>query len=151
MGVRIRKMQTRDREALDRMMHELWLIHAIKCRYISKSYVEAADAYREMRKKNKEILVAEAEGKAVGYAYLTVKRAESFFRFKRYLYLDEIFVDTAYRRGGVGLLLLREVKSIARKKGLPILARIYPFSKGMLGLSAKEGGEMLHSTFIFPK
>jgi GNAT superfamily N-acetyltransferase len=150
MQITIRAIQKRDYETVCEMMHALWRIHAIKSKYINKRYLEEYDAHKEIRKKNKEILVASADGNVAGYAYISIKKSEDFFKFKKYLYLDEIFVDGKYRGHGIGRKLLNEVKRVARRKKLLIFARIWPFSKQMLELSSEEGGELLHRTVIFP-
>lgn len=151
MQVDVRPIKKQDYEAVSDMMHELWRIHAAKSRHINGTYLEKHDARKELRKKGKIILVAEANCRAVGYAYLSIEKAEDYFNFKKYLYLDEILVSEGYRGRGVGRKLLEEVKRVSRRRGLPLLLRIWPFSKQMLNLSSEEGDELLYSTFIFPQ
>ena len=147
----IRKMQKQDYDKVCDMMHALLRLHAVKSKYISKKYLEKFDAHREIKGRNKEILVALVDGDVAGYAYLSIEKSEVFFKFKKYLYLIDIYVDEKYQGGGVGRKLMKEAKKMAKRKGLHMFTRIFPFSKQMLGLTSKEDGELLHSTFIFPK
>ncbi|MDE1868861.1 MAG: GNAT family N-acetyltransferase [Candidatus Micrarchaeota archaeon] len=127
----IRPMEDRDKATVSRMMHDLWRIHAAKSRYVSKRYLDNVNARKEMRKRNQIFIVAEADGKVVGYAHLSVSKFSNFFTFKKIIYLDEIYVSKRYRGIGVGKALLKETKRIAWKKDLHIMTTIWPFSTSM--------------------
>jgi ribosomal protein S18 acetylase RimI-like enzyme len=64
--------------------------------------------------------IAERDGAAIGYA-LAVHRdraAQAFLRARRWCEIDQIAVDPAHRRGGVGASLVEHVVADARASGL---------------------------------
>lgn len=59
------------------------------------------------------LLVAEADGMVIGYV---AARKESYFtRTYEWLYVDDLCVASAYRRQGIGSMLLAEVERYARE------------------------------------
>lgn len=68
----------------------------------------------------KEIVVAEFSGQICGFAVLNhITRPETPFMYERdFLDIDELAVDTGFRRRGVGKALLRFARSFAESQGI---------------------------------
>ncbi len=66
-------------------------------------------------RKTAEVLLAEYEGIAVGYALFF--HNFSTFKGKPGLYLEDLFVKEAYRGKGIGEGLFRQVARVARERG----------------------------------
>jgi GNAT superfamily N-acetyltransferase len=62
-----------------------------------------------------ECLLAELDGEPAGFALFF--HTYSTWRGRRGIWLEDLFVDPAQRRRGVGLTLLRRVAQIARERG----------------------------------
>ena len=67
----------------------------------------------------KEIVVAEQEGKICGFAVLNhIRRPENPFMYERdFLDIDEFCVDSACRRQGVASAMIEFIKNFAKEKG----------------------------------
>lgn len=66
-------------------------------------------------------LVAERDGRVVGYVLTqaTVRAATPLTVARSYLVVEELAVDPAVRRGGVGRALMDAAEALARRLGLP--------------------------------
>ena len=85
------------------------------------------------------VLVAEAEGEVVGFAYLTFMSAKSGWRFTRE---DTIYIDPEARGQGVGDLLLGALLEAARAIGVHlVVASITSTNVASLELHKKHGFE----------
>jgi GNAT superfamily N-acetyltransferase len=62
-----------------------------------------------------ECLVAEVDGQVVGFALFFTNF--STFRCRPGLYLEDLYVQTAHRRAGIGRALLRAVGRLAHQRG----------------------------------
>ena len=152
MNALIRKIKKDDYRGVSNMMHELCQMHAIKNEYFYGPLLKKYDALNyvrsNLRNKNRQILVAEIGQDLVGYAFISIEKAEDYFRFKKYLYLDEIFVRRGYRNKGIGGRLMNVVIKISKDKKAPILARIYPFNKNMRKFIGRLDGKLLYGTYV---
>jgi ribosomal protein S18 acetylase RimI-like enzyme len=75
---------------------------------------------RELRRKGAVILVAEDEGgKLLGYAYGTMEKRNWNELLDACGALNDIYVDAAARRGGVGRALLTAMMAALRARGAP--------------------------------
>jgi GNAT superfamily N-acetyltransferase len=151
----IRNIREEDFNEVANMRHQLWEIHGINSIYIDCDFLQELDAYEDLKRAIKDekliVLVIEVDGKLIGYSFLEERAAEDFFKFKKCLYLDEMFLKKEYRGVGIGGKMLKYIKEIAINKRYPvIISRIYPFSKAMRSLFEREGGEELYGTFILP-
>lgn len=61
------------------------------------------------------VLLAEADGEMVGYAFYLF--TYSTFLARPTLYLEDIFILPAFRRRGIGVRMLRALARIAKRKG----------------------------------
>ncbi len=79
-------------------------------------YSEEAFA-RLLAKPDEFIWIAEADGKAVGYAFALVQRARNNATFRDFnrFYIDDVCVSSACQRQGIGRLLMEECKQQARR------------------------------------
>lgn len=149
----IRNIREKDFNEVANMRHQLWEIHGINSIYINRDFLQELDAYEDLKRATRDekliALVIEVDGKLIGYSLLEEREAEKFFKFKKYLYLNEMFLKEEYRGVGLGRKMLKYIKEIAVAKQYPvIISRIYPFSKAMRSLFKKEGGEELYEIFI---
>lgn len=61
------------------------------------------------------VLIAEADGQAVGYAIYFFSYAS--FRARPKLYLEDLFVLPEHRRGGIGAQFFAQLRKVARRAG----------------------------------
>ena len=90
----------------------------------------------------KEIVVAEADGKVCGFAVLNhIVRPENPFMFERdYLDVDEFGVDEKERRRGIAAAMIRFIRDYARKQGFCRLElNMWEFNRGALAFYEAAG------------
>jgi GNAT superfamily N-acetyltransferase len=148
MPTEIRKPRKDEYADVSEMRHSLWRLHSDGSRHIDAKALAASDSYSDLKSRGTTVLVLTVDDKIAGYALITVKKAENFFNFERYLYLDEMFLKRGYRGMGLGYRLLATVLKESKRKRLPVIARIYPFSREMAKLFERNGGKVLHTSFI---
>ena len=91
---------------------------------------------------NKEIVVAEADGKVIGFAVLNhIVRPENPFMFVRdFLDIDEFAVDEACRRQGAASEMVRFIREYAKEKGCRRLElNMWSFNRGALAFYENAG------------
>ena len=91
---------------------------------------------------NKEIVVAEREGKVCGFAVLNhINRPENPFMFERdYLDVDEFGVDEESRRQGVASEMIRFIRDWAKEKGFSrVELNMWAFNRGALAFYEAAG------------
>jgi phosphinothricin acetyltransferase len=87
------------------------------------------------------VLVAEAEGTCVGFAYLSLMSDKSGWRFTRE---DTIYIDERYRGMGVGRVLLPALLAEAKRIGVRlVVASITSTNEASLALHARFGFEVM--------
>ena len=85
------------------------------------------------------VIVAEGEGEVVGFAYLTLMSQKSGWRFTRE---NTIHIDEAWRRRGVGRLLLAALLDEAKRVGARlVVASITSDNEASIALHAQFGFE----------
>src|SRR5215475_8735936 len=93
--------------------------------YFKPMTSEAArrEAESWLQQENAYILLAEIDGRAVGYAFLYVaaRPERDSVRARRVLYLDQITVAESCRGRGYGKALLDGVRGLARRLGIDII------------------------------
>jgi phosphinothricin acetyltransferase len=105
--------RVRLRDSTDADMREVHAIYAHHVLHGLASFEEVAPAEEELRARRKAVLelglpylVAEIEGVIAGYAYATLYRARSAYR---YSLEDSVYVREGAGRRGVGVALLTEL------------------------------------------
>ena len=91
---------------------------------------------------NKEIVVAELEGRVCGFAVLNhIVRPENPFMFERdFLDIDEFAVDEACRRRGVASAMVAFIRAWAKEKGYKRLElNMWEFNRGALAFYEAAG------------
>lgn len=91
---------------------------------------------------NKEIVVAELEGRVCGFAVLNhIVRPENPFMFERdFLDIDEFAVDEACRRRGVASAMVAFIRAWAKEKGYRRLElNMWEFNRGALAFYEAAG------------
>jgi len=150
--LKIRQISKGDINSVAKMRRLLWNLHISNCNFISAAFFRKYNAYAELRKgvtkSDTYVLLADVDGVIAGYALVVLKKAEDLFKFKKHMYLDELFVAERYRKTGVGRALFKYTNRLAKRKGIPLIAKIYPFNRSMRQLFKGEGGEELYGVFI---
>ena len=91
---------------------------------------------------NKEIVVAELEGRVCGFAVLNhIVRPENPFMYERdFLDIDEFAVDEACRRRGVASAMVAFIRAWAKEKGYKRLElNMWEFNSGALAFYEAAG------------
>ena len=89
-----------------------------------------------------DIVVAELDGKIVGFAVLHhIRKPENPFMFERdFLDIDEFCVDEACRRMGAASAMIEFIKTYARQKGFSRLElNMWEFNQGALAFYEAAG------------
>lgn len=110
----MRKMTERDREAFLRLSEEFYASPAVLCR-VPRAHHERA--FEELMRSDEyaECYLLERDGQAVGFVLL----AKTYSREAggMVLWIEELFVQPAYRSCGLGRECFREIEAYARERG----------------------------------
>ena len=101
-----------DADSIARLVRELAVYERLAHEVIS-----TADDFRQALSRpgsNVEVLLAELDGGAVGFALFF--QNFSTFVGRPGLYLEDIFIEPEYRRRGIGLAIFQELLQIARRR-----------------------------------
>jgi phosphinothricin acetyltransferase len=102
-------------------------------------------AWFRARNHDEPVIVAEADGRVLGFGYLTRYRGRRGYRFTRE---NTVFVDPAYHRRGIGRALLAALIERGRSLGLrTILAFIDRENHGSIALHRAFGYEQVGAEF----
>ncbi|MDD5171530.1 MAG: GNAT family N-acetyltransferase [Candidatus ainarchaeum sp.] len=82
-------------------------------------------ARKNMRSRNGLLLVAEEDGKIIGYSLNNIKSNVRLFKVKKYGYLSDIFVAKTHRKRGIGNAFLKAALGWFRKKRMRYAAIAY--------------------------
>jgi L-amino acid N-acyltransferase YncA len=86
------------------------------------------------------ILVAELDGRLVGFGYLSLFGGKPGYYYTRE---NTVFVDPAYQRRGIGQLLLDAIVEEARRVGAhTLIARIEASNEGSIEIHRRAGYEL---------
>lgn len=91
---------------------------------------------------NQDFLVCCDQGEIVGYILTRiVERQENpVQKVRKYLFIDQIDVKREYRRSGVGKLLIKSVRDIAKKRGLNlIILDVWNFNEDAVSFFRSQG------------
>ncbi|MEQ9109332.1 MAG: N-acetyltransferase family protein [Rhodospirillaceae bacterium] len=107
--------------------------------FVAPDYAEMLKRYKDLAKQNLPYLVAELDGKVVGYAYAGRYRTRPGYR---YTVEDSVYVDKDFLGRGIGRLLLSALIERATKLG-------YRQMISVIGDSANSASIALHSQLGF--
>ena len=122
--LRIRAAGSADLPAVSRLAGALVRLHHgwDAQRFMLVDRVEEGYAWwfeRELGNRDAVILVAEADGAVVGYAYGTVEERDWNALLERAGWVHDVFVDPAARNRGVGRALMQAVVAALEARGVP--------------------------------
>jgi GNAT superfamily N-acetyltransferase len=111
MNIKIRKSIKKDSKEVIRLIKELADFEKLDPPNASA----IRNLIKDMYSKNSpvKVLVAEAEGKLVGYAFYFF--TYSTFLAKKTLYLEDVYVSSDYRKSGIGKMFFKELVKAAKK------------------------------------
>ena len=117
-------------------MHVSWrpdLFEPTPERYDAQRFIEAVQ--------NRELYVAKLDDAIVGYVLLKIRHYDAPGLVRRkVMVLDEICVDNAFRRQGIGTAVMTDVKALARAFGCTDLQLgVYPQNDGAVTFYQKCG------------
>lgn len=133
----IRKSKLKDAEEISTLYLEIWKAHSslgefwlpnfasdkmktfgelIKKENIQKKLLK--DAKQTIKDNNSFLFVAEENNKILGYIYFYIEKNISWFKIKKYGFLDEICVSPKYRGKGIAKSLLSFVQKYLKNKGI---------------------------------
>ena len=131
-----------DREAVNAMARQ---VHALHVAWRPDIFEMTEQMYTVERFRSavadRQLYVAKLDGETVGYALLVVRSADRPGLVKRkVMLLEEICVDTQYRRQGIGRQMVEDVKALARAFGCTdIQLGVYPQNTAALALYESAG------------
>lgn len=141
MKVTIRTAGVADLTSVLSILNEVILNTTASYDYEPKSYEELSDWYQQKVKENVPLIVAECEGKVVGFGTYGSFRSKIGYRFT---VEHSIYVKPAYHGKGIGSRLLIELIDLARKNGLKnMIAGIDASNKGSIAFHEKHGFELV--------
>ena len=88
------------------------------------------------------VLVAETEeGRVVGYLFAVVRKNQNpVFSDFTSLYIDDLFVEKAYRRQSIAAALMKEAEALAARAGcLNITLNVWQFNEGAMAFYRSVG------------
>lgn len=153
LNVSIRRGTISDIPTIKPWLVDSWVMHArhepdlLEEKRMRESDIE--QYYRKgLKSRDCHFLVAEVDGKPVGFIRADVKQIASFFKHNKILYLDDLYVSKKFRRKGIARLLMLEAEKVAKTKGIKrIQARVYTFNRPTHKLLRSMGYDVPHSTW----
>jgi GNAT superfamily N-acetyltransferase len=111
MNIKIRKSVKKDAKEVIRLIKELADFEKLD----PPNPTAVRNLIKDMYSKNSpiKVLVAETEGRLIGYAFYFY--TYSTFLAKKTLYLEDVYVSADYRKSGVGKMFFNELKKAAKK------------------------------------
>ncbi len=75
-------------------------------------------AIKKIRSRNGRVVVAEEDGRMVGYALFFIKKGPPVYTKKIFGYISDLFVKRDFRKKGISSLFREEAIKFFRKKGI---------------------------------
>ncbi|MEK6983068.1 MAG: GNAT family N-acetyltransferase [Nanoarchaeota archaeon] len=108
-------------------------------------------AKKDIKKASNHILVADRNGKVIGFIEFFVKKNESCFKIKKYGYLNSATTDKHYRGKGIAKALTNGALKFLKKKGIKYAkTNVYDANKLAMKVWIKLGFKP-KSTFLMKK
>lgn len=158
--MKIRFGEKSDLPEVGKLLKSLWVMHAnnnpkfmdVKriegytekhmSKYLSSCFKKPTTSY---------LLIADEKSTIAGFLKIDIVDIQPFFKEKKVLYLDDIYVKEEFRGEGVAKLLQEEALRIAKEKKIKMLkARIYTFNSPAQKMASSMGLEPLYSEYFKP-
>lgn len=137
--MKIRAATSKDVPALQRLYAVVDRLHAdaVPHVFVDLPSGRPADFVRCKLAEAGTMLVAESSGRVVGFTSIRPREAPEapVFRKRNYLHVEELVVDAAFHRTGVGTALMRGAEQWARERGFArIQLTVWSFNAGAIAL-----------------
>lgn len=149
----IRTLTLNDFDAVNDIFMQLHNLHVKNrpdiYRRIEKPTTKKAWGYEaSLEDENKIMLGAELDGKIVGFATVSIRTSESkAFVPHLFAFIDEIAVDSNYRRKGVGKTLYENcIKQAKRRGATSIVLKVWSFNVEAIAFYKSLGMTVQHIT-----
>ena len=143
--IKIRKANRDDFEALEELYTEL---EKDAVMYQSEHFVLSPKGARSrqleeiLASENQVMLVAEDDGKVIGFAHVMLQKAKvvSCLKPQTNIYLQDLVVTSTLRSKGTGTQLLNAAKEYGRKKGAEFFrTQVFPMNKDGMRFYERNG------------
>lgn len=140
MGVQIRKAEKRDLDAIGALATKQVNYHVKIDGYYKKSSVARSKRIKKhlsktMKKKTTLFLVAEDNGKIIGYFIGFIVKSSPYLIPTRIGKISEAYLDNKYRRRGIGSKMVKEYIKWFKKNRIKYI-ELYVDSRNLIGVSA---------------
>lgn len=146
MTITIRTATPADTRVLARLNQPVQALHANAQPEVFKPAAHTPELvahYETLLARNEVVIfLAEADDEPVGHAVtVVIERPESPFTYAfRYLQIDELSVEPAQQRRGIGTALVAEALGLARANAIRIVRLdVYAFNEKALAFYARQG------------
>ena len=143
--IKIRKANRDDFEVLEELYTEL---EKDAVMYQSEHFVLSPKGARSrqleeiLASENQVMLVAEADGKVIGFAHVMLQKAKvvSCLKPQTNIYLQDLVVTSTLRSKGTGTQLLNAAKEYGREKGAEFFrTQVFPMNKDGMRFYERNG------------
>ena len=117
----IRKGRIKDKDELVDIWKQFMQYHADMASYDFDMIKEAPDLWKKwfekhVRSRNRLAVIAEREGKLVGYMLAEIQKRPPIFTTRNQAHINDAVVITSERNQGIGTKMLRHIEKWAREK-----------------------------------
>ena len=120
----IRLAEDQDREIIQSLISRQRAFHArLRPDLFKITWTEEEEVSGWMGQEDRCALLAENQGKAIGFILLEALETKPllFLVKKRFVYINEIFVEEEWRHNGVGRALMEAAQKWALRREIPLL------------------------------
>lgn len=127
-GIKTRKAKPADVETITKMVIGIAKLEqktSLLFRALDKSKLKEFEKYVRngvKRKNTNFVLVAEAQGRIIGFIYCMTQKKPIVYKVKKLGYIRDLFVLPKYRKKGIAKLLIQEVEKEFKKRKLKHIA-----------------------------
>lgn len=123
--MKIRKPRNGDEKDIAELSRQFWEVHTgiypllePAKKLTIKEHIKGAKKMIKNKKKDEFVFVVEQDNKVIAIMELKIEKNDSFFKNKRYGYLDSITIHKDYRKRGVARLLTKFALGFFKEKGI---------------------------------